>query len=109
MLREIAKVLLEYEFVYPRPPTIPKNKTSFIIATYKGLHVDWPIITTNSLKAAIAAIAGGKKTWCKVAQRLTILAPPQLCILIGCQLPLHCPLEYQISSLSIGSLHNQTT
>ena len=80
MLREIAKVLLEYEFVYPRPPTIPKNKTSFIIATYKGLHVDWPIITTNSLKAAIAAIAGGKKTWCKVAQRLTILAPPQLTI-----------------------------
>ena len=37
LFREIAKMLLEYGFVYPRPPAIPKNRVGFIIAIFEGL------------------------------------------------------------------------
>ena len=80
LFREIAKVLLEYGFVYPRPPAILKNRIGFIIATYEGLRVDWAAITSNSLRAVIAGIVDGNKAWSRVAQYLTILAPPLLAI-----------------------------
>ena len=80
LFREIARVLLEYGFVYPRPPAILKNRIGFIIATYEGLRVDWAAITSNSLRAVIAGIVDGNKAWSRVAQYLTILAPPLLAI-----------------------------
>ena len=41
LFREVARVLHEYGFMYPRPPAMPKNKASFIIATYTGVQVGW--------------------------------------------------------------------
>ena len=41
LFREIARVLLEYGFVYPRPLAIPKNRTGFIITTYEGLRITY--------------------------------------------------------------------
>ena len=80
LFREIARVLLEYGFVYPRPPSIPKNRIGFIIATYKGLWVDWAAKIVDSLREAVAGVVDDKKAWSGIAQWLTILAPPQLAI-----------------------------
>ena len=80
LFRETAKVLLEYGFVHLRPLTMPKNRTDFIIATFEGLRVDWPLITANSLRKANATIVDGKKAWAKISQWLTILAPPEMTV-----------------------------
>ena len=37
---EVARVLMEYRFVHPRPLAIPKYRAGFVIATYEGLKVD---------------------------------------------------------------------
>ena len=80
MFREVACVLHEYGFIHPRPQVMPKNKAGFIVATYEGIRVDWPVITADSLRAAIQSIVDGKKVWTVVAQWLTLLAPPVLAI-----------------------------
>ena len=56
-------MLLEYGFVHPRPLAMPKNKARFIIATYEGVKVDWPVIIANCLRAAIKSVQDGKKVW----------------------------------------------
>ena len=68
LFREIARVLLEYAFVHPRPPAIPKNRADFIIVTFEGLWVDWPLIRAESLRTTIATIVDGKKGWARVSQ-----------------------------------------
>ena len=40
LFREVARVLLEYGFVHPRPPAMPKYRNDFVIAVYEGLKVD---------------------------------------------------------------------
>ena len=40
LFRKVARVLLEYGFVHPRPLAMPKNKAGFIIATFGGIKVD---------------------------------------------------------------------
>ena len=52
----MARVLLEYGFVHPRPLAMPKNRAGFIIATLEGLNVDWSVIVADSLRTAIAAV-----------------------------------------------------
>ena len=68
MFREIVKVLHEYGFVHRRPLAIPKNRIDFIIATFEGLRMDWPTITTDSLRAVIRTLACGKKVRSGVGQ-----------------------------------------
>ena len=58
---EVARVLLEYGFVHPRPPAIPKYKAGFVIAAYEGLKVDWLYFITEGLKDAIGDLVSGKK------------------------------------------------
>ena len=55
---------------------MPKNRVGFIIATYKGVKVDWPVTIADSLRAAIQSVVDGKKVWTVVAPWLTLLAPP---------------------------------
>ena len=68
LFQEIMKVLLEYGFVHPWLLAMPKNKVGFIIASFEGLRVDWPLFTTDSLRIAIAVVADGKKSWTGVTQ-----------------------------------------
>ena len=72
--------MLEYEFVHPRPPSIPKYIAGFVIAAYEGLKVDWVTIITKCLKDAIESLVEGKKSWTSIAQWLTLLVPPILTI-----------------------------
>ena len=76
LFREVARVLHEYGFVYPRPLAMPKNKAGFIIATYTGVQVDWSVIIADCLRTAIESVQNSKKLWTVVAQWLTLLAPP---------------------------------
>ena len=62
LFREVARVLLEYGFVHSRPPTIPKYRAGFVIATYKGLKVDWVTIITECLKSDIESLVEEKKS-----------------------------------------------
>ena len=71
---------MEYGFVHPRPPAIPKYRAGFVIAAYEGLKVDWLYFITEGLKDAIRDLVGGKKPWAGIAQWLTVLVPPILSI-----------------------------
>ena len=57
---------------------MPRNKAGLIIATYEGVPVDWLVLITDGLCAAIDLVRGkeGRKIWTAVAQWLTLLAPP---------------------------------
>ena len=81
LFREVARVLLEYGFVHPRPPAIPKYRAGFVIAAYEGLKVDWLYFITEGLKDAIIDLVEGKKPWAGIAQWLTVLVPPVLSII----------------------------
>ena len=76
LFQEVVRMLHEYGFVHPRPPAMPKIRAGFIIATYEGVKVDWPVIISVSLRVAIQSVVDGKKVWTAVAQWLTLLAPP---------------------------------
>ena len=80
MFGEMARVLMEYGFVHPRPPAIPKYRAGFMIATYEGLKVDCLYFITEGLKDAIGTLVEGKKPWAGIAQWLTVLVPPVLSI-----------------------------
>ena len=80
LFREVARVLLEYGFVHPRPPAMPKYRAGFLIAAYEGLKVDWVAIITECLKDAIESVAEVKKSWTGIAVWLTLLVPPILTI-----------------------------
>ena len=67
MFGEVARVLMEYGFVHPRPPAIPKYRAGFVIATYQGLRVDWLHFITEGLKDAIGNQVDGKKPWVGIA------------------------------------------
>ena len=67
LFREVARVLLEYGFVHPRPPAMPKYRAGFVIVAYEALKVDWVAIITECLKAAIESLVEGKKSWTGVA------------------------------------------
>ena len=70
--------MMEYGFVHPRPPPIPKYWAGFMIAAYEGLQVDWLHFITEGLKDAIGNLVDGKKSWAGIAQWLTVLVPPAL-------------------------------
>ena len=55
---------------------MPKDRARFIIATFDGLRVDWPVIIADSLQIRIVSVVDGKKAWCGLAQWLTLLVPP---------------------------------
>ena len=76
LFQEVARVLLEYGFLHPRPPAMPKCRDGFVIAVFEGLQVDWSAIVVDSLRSAIASIVDRKKAWCGLAQWLTLLEPP---------------------------------
>ena len=40
MFGEVARAMMKYRFVHPRPPAIPKYRAGFVIAAYEGLLVD---------------------------------------------------------------------
>ena len=61
MFPEVALVLHEYGFIHPRPQAMPQNRANFIIATYEGIRVDWPVIVADSLQAAIQSNVDGKE------------------------------------------------
>ena len=61
LFREVARVLLEYGFVHHRPLAMPKNRAGFIIATFEGIKLDWPVIVADALRAGIQAVVDGKK------------------------------------------------
>ena len=44
-----------------------KNRAGFIIATFEGLKVDWPVIVADSLRVGIVSIVDGKIAWCGLA------------------------------------------
>ena len=46
---------------------MPKNRAGFIIATYEGVKIDWPVIVADPLRAAIQFVADGKNVWTVVA------------------------------------------
>ena len=73
MFEEVARAMMEYGFVHPRPPAIPKYQARFVIAAYKGLRVDWLHFITEGLKDAIGNLVEGKKSWAGIAQWLTVL------------------------------------
>ena len=75
---EVARAMMEYGFVHPRPPAIPKYRVGFVIAAYEGLRVDWLHFITEGLKDAIGNLVEGKKSWAGIAQWLTVLVPPIL-------------------------------
>ena len=75
---EVARAMMEYGFVNPRPPAIAKCRAGFVIATYEGLQVDWLHFITEGLKDAIRNLVDGKKSWAGIAQWLTVLVPPIL-------------------------------
>ena len=75
---EVARAMMEYGFVHPRPPAIPKYRAGFVIAAYEGLRVDWLHFITEGLKDAIGNLVDGKKSWAGIAQWLTVLVPPVL-------------------------------
>ena len=75
---EVARAMMEYGFVHPRPPAIPKYRAGFVIAAYEGLRVDWIHFITKGLKDAIGNLVDGKKSWAGIAQWLTVLVPPVL-------------------------------
>ena len=60
MFWEVARAMMEYGFVHPRPPAIPKYRARFVIVAYEGLWVD------------------EKKSWAGISQWLTVLVPPIL-------------------------------
>ena len=68
LFREVARVLLGYRFVHPRPPTMPKYKAGFVIAAYEGLKVDWLYFITEGLKDTIGDLVEVKKPWAGIAQ-----------------------------------------
>ena len=80
LFREVTRVLLEYGFVHPRPPAMPKYRAGFVIAAYEGLKVDWVSFITEGLKDAIGDLVGGKKPWAGVAQWMIVPVPPVLTI-----------------------------
>ena len=41
---------------------MPKQRASFIIATYEGLKVDWVTIITNGLKSSIESLVEAEKS-----------------------------------------------
>ena len=53
---------------------MPRNIAGLIIATYKGVQVDWPVMIADVLSATIVSVKDGKKMWTVVAQWLTLLA-----------------------------------
>ena len=57
---EVARAMMEYGFVHPRPPTILKYTTGFVIAAYEGLRVDWLHFITEGLKDPIENLVEGK-------------------------------------------------
>ena len=61
LFQEVACVLLQYGFVHPCPPAMPKNRAGFIIATFEFLKVDWQVIIADSLRAGIASVVDEKK------------------------------------------------
>ena len=76
MFGEVARAMMEYGFVHPRPLAIPKYRAGFVIAVYEGLRVDWHHFITEGLKDAIRNLVDGKKSWDGIAQWLTVLVPP---------------------------------
>ena len=80
MFEEVAHAMMEYGFVHPRPPTIPKYRAGFVIAAYEGLRVDRIHFITEGLKDAIGNLVDGKKSWAGIAQWLMVLVPPVLTI-----------------------------
>ena len=80
LFKEVARILLEYGFMHPRPPAIPKYRAGFVIAAYEGLKIDWLYFITKGLKDAIGDLVGGKKPWAGIAQWLSVLVPPVLSI-----------------------------
>ena len=66
---------MEYGFVHPRPPAIPKYRAGFVIAAYEGLQVDWLHFIIEGLKDAIGNLVDGKKSLAGIAQWLTVLVP----------------------------------
>ena len=70
--------MMEYRFVHPRPPAIPKYRAGFVIAAYEGLQLDWLHFITEGLKDAIGNLVDGKKSWAGIAQWLMVLVPPIL-------------------------------
>ena len=50
---EIARILMEYVFVDTNPTSMPQNKAAIIIREYEGDKVDWGIITSEGVCAAL--------------------------------------------------------
>ena len=67
LFREVARAMMEYGFVHPRPPAIPKYQAGFVMAPYEGLRVDWLDFITEGLKDAIGNLVEGKKSWVGIA------------------------------------------
>ena len=78
MFGEVARAMMEHEFVHPRPPANTKYRARFVIAAYEGLRVDWLHFISEGLKDAIGNLVDGKKLWAGIAQWLTVLVPPIL-------------------------------
>ena len=73
---EVARALMDYGFVNPRPPAIAKYRAAIVIATFEGLQMDWLHFITEGLKEAIKHLAEGKRPWVGISQWLTVLVPP---------------------------------
>ena len=72
---EVACTMMEYAFVHPPPPAIPKYRAGFVIATYEGLRVDWLHFITEGLKDVIGNLVDGKKPWAGIAQWADCVGP----------------------------------
>ena len=73
MFGEVARAMMEYEFVHPHPPAIPKYRARFMIVPYEGLQVDWLHFITEGFKDAIGNLVDGKKSWAGITHWLTVL------------------------------------
>ena len=47
---EVARFLLEIEFVSPRFYCMPKKRTGFIIAAFEGEEFNWALLSVEALR-----------------------------------------------------------
>ena len=73
----LAHLLFEYSCVHTNPYSVPKKKASLIITAYYGGAINWGIITSDGVRAAITSFQSGKRFLPVWAQYIVMLYPPE--------------------------------
>ena len=73
---EIARILMEYAFAHTNPTSMSQNKAAIIFREYQGGTMDWGILNSEGVCAALESFQSGKRFLPVLAHYLTILYPP---------------------------------